>query len=117
QGHRRPDYRARRRQGGAGELNFSAPIPRFRMHFLQYLRLALAAAALTSGAVQANPRVEPPPDLLIGYTEFRTDLPGGRYFNVATMRAGVIKADGTGRRVLAEELTREAGSWTQFVGW
>ena len=29
----------------------------------------------------------------------------------------MVKADGTGRRVLAEELTREKGSWTQFVGW
>ena len=57
-----------------------------------------------------------PPDLLIGYTEFRTDLPGGRYVNVATRRAVVVKADGTGRRVLAEELTREKGSWTSF-GW
>src|SRR5262249_52086523 len=34
-----------------------------------------------------------------------------------TMRAVVVKADGTGRRVLAEELTREAGWWTQFAGW
>ena len=49
---------------------------------------------------------ERPPDLLIGYTEFRTDLPGGRYVNQATFRAVVVKADGTGRRVLAEELTR-----------
>src|SRR5262249_50173077 len=37
--------------------------------------------------------------------------------NEATRRAAVVKADGTGRRVLAEELTREAGSCTQFVGW
>ena len=33
------------------------------------------------------------------------------------MRAVVVKADGTGRRVLAEELTREKNSWTQFRGW
>jgi Tol biopolymer transport system component len=58
-----------------------------------------------------------PPDLLIGYTEFRTDLPGGRYVNVATRRAVVVKADGTGRRVLAEELTLEKGYSTQFYGW
>ena len=58
-----------------------------------------------------------PPDALIGYTEFRTDLPGGRYVNVVTMRAAVVKADGTGRRVLAEELTREKNYWTQFNGW
>ena len=62
-------------------------------------------------------RDDTPPDLLIGYTEFRTDLPGGRYVNDATMRAVVVKADGTGRRVLAEELTREKNSWTQFRGW
>jgi Tol biopolymer transport system component len=34
-----------------------------------------------------------------------------------TMRAHVVKADGTGRRALAEELTREANTWTQFAGW
>jgi hypothetical protein len=33
------------------------------------------------------------------------------------MRAAVVKADGTGRRVLAEELTREKNYWTQFRGW
>src|SRR5206468_8607420 len=57
------------------------------------------------------------PDTLIGYTEFRTDLPGGRYVNVVTRRAVVVKTDGTGRRVLAEELTREKNSSTQFRGW
>ena len=87
------------------------------MHFLRYLSLALVAGALSSGALRSDQRVEPLPDLLIGYTEFRTDLPGGRYVNVATRRAVVVKADGTGRRVLAEELTREAGASTQFVGW
>jgi TolB protein len=57
------------------------------------------------------------PDALIGYTEMRTNLPGGRHVNVMTMRAVVVKADGTGRRVLAEELTREPNTWTQFAGW
>src|SRR5260221_13043905 len=89
---------------------------RFRMHFLRYLSLALVAGALSSGALRSDQPVEPLPDLLIGYTEFRTDLPGGRYVNVATRRAVVVKADGTGRRVLGEELTREVGSWTEF-GW
>ena len=79
--------------------------------------LATLAAAFESAAPLAADRDDTPPDALIGYTEFRTDLPGGRYVNVATMRAVVVKADGTARRVLAEELTREAGSWTQFVGW
>src|SRR5262245_26335056 len=75
-----------------------------------------AAAALGPAALFTADR-ETPPDTLIGYTEMRTDLPGGRYVNEATRRAVVVKADGTGRRVLAEELTREAGSCTQFVGW
>src|SRR5262245_25822109 len=74
------------------------------------------ASALEPTALFAADQDDKPPDLLIGYTEFRTDLPGGRYVNVATRRAVVVKADGTGRRVLAEELTREKGSWTSF-GW
>src|SRR5262249_41451060 len=32
-------------------------------------------------------------------------------------RAVVVKAEGTGRRVLAEELTREKSYATQFYGW
>src|SRR5262249_10267480 len=79
--------------------------------------LATLAVVLESDALFAADRDDTPPAALIGYTEFRTDLPGGRYVNVATRRAVVVKADGTGRHVLAEELTREAGSWTQFVGW
>src|SRR6478735_9422589 len=86
------------------------------MHFLRYLSVALVAA-VTSGAIRSSPPADALPDLFIGYTEFRTDLPGGRYVSQATFRAVVVKADGTGRRVLAEELTREKGSWTQFTGW
>jgi Tol biopolymer transport system component len=87
----------------------------FRMHFLRYVALALLAAALGTGFLRADAD-DRPPDLLIGYTEFRTDLPGGRYINVVTKRAVVVKADGTGRRALSEELTRE-NYWTQFNGW
>ena len=54
---------------------------------------------------------------LLGYTELRTDLPGGRHANVRTMRAVVVAADGSGRRVLAEELAAEPDTWTQFAGW
>ena len=61
--------------------------------------LSLVAAALTSGSFPSSPQVEPPPDVLLGYSELRTDLPGGRYVNVRTMRAVTVKADGTGRRV------------------
>src|SRR5580765_1640989 len=82
-----------------------------------FLRTGAAAAALGPGFLRAADADDKPPDVLIGYSEFRTDLPGGRYVNVATMRAAVVKADGTGRRVLAEEVTREKNSWTQFRGW
>jgi Tol biopolymer transport system component len=82
-----------------------------------FLRTGAAAAALGPAALLAADRDDRPPDILIGYTEYRTDLPGGRHANIKTMRAVVVKADGTGRRVLAEELTREAGYSTPFVGW
>ena len=35
---------------------------------------------------------------LLGYTEFRTDLPGGRQPNIRTMRACVANADGSARK-------------------
>jgi TolB protein len=54
---------------------------------------------------------------LIGYTELETKLPGGRHANVRTMRAMVVKSDGTERRILAEDLVREPDTWTQFAGW
>lgn len=78
--------------------------------------VAVLVAAVGPGTLVAAGTDEPP-DLLIGYTEHRTDLPGGRHANVKTRRAVIVKANGTGRRVLAEELTREAGWATQFVGW
>src|SRR5262249_27230581 len=80
-------------------------------------RLATLAAALGPAALFAAEGGDRPPDVLIGYTEYRTDLPGGRHANIKTRRAVVVKADGTGRRVLAEELTREAGYSTEFGGW
>lgn len=55
-------------------------------------------------------------DILIGYTDYRTNLPT-RHANQVTMRACVVRADGSGGRRLAEELTSEAYSWTQFAGW
>lgn len=58
-----------------------------------------------------------PPDVLIGYNEHRTNLPGGRHANCSTNRAMIVKADGTQRRQIASELANEAGSWTQFAGW
>src|SRR5262245_17436064 len=82
-----------------------------------FLRTGAAAATLGPAALLAAGRDDTPPHVLIGHTEHRTDLPGGRLANIKTRRAVVVKADGTGRRVLAEELTREAGYWTEFGGW
>src|SRR6266545_2460737 len=76
------------------------------------LCLGAAAAALGPGALAAD-KDDAPPDLLIGYTEYRTDLPGGRYVNVATMRAVVSKADGTGRRQGDQRDRRRAGQQLQ----
>lgn len=72
---------------------------------------AIAAATIARADETAMPRN------LVGYTELRTDLPGGRHANVRTMRAVTVRADGLDRRTLAEELAREADSWTQFAGW
>jgi TolB protein len=57
------------------------------------------------------------PQRFVGYTEYRTNLPGGRHANVVTMRACIVRADGTGRRRLAEELTGKPNTWTQFAGF
>src|SRR4051794_30991129 len=50
-----------------------------------------ALAAVVGTGLPAH-GAEPPPDLLVGYTELRTDLAGGRHANVAIMRAAVVKA-------------------------
>lgn len=72
--------------------------------------VALAFCGSTRGVEAAE---EP----WIGYTEFRTNLPGGRHPNVATMRATLVRTNGKARRRVAEELSREPDSWTQFAGW
>ena len=81
-----------------------------------YLLPLIAILACLFSDVTQIVYADPPPESLIGYTEFRTNLPG-RHANITTMRAVVVKADGTGRRVLAEDLTRDKHSWTQFAGW
>ena len=57
------------------------------------------------------------PKCLMGYTEFRTNLREGRWANAATMRAHVVRASGTGRRMVGRELLDEPHVWTQFGGW
>jgi len=54
---------------------------------------------------------------LIGYTELSTDLPGGRHNNVRTMRARVIRIDGTGGYAIGDDLADRPDAWTQFAGW
>ncbi|MBX3442328.1 MAG: PD40 domain-containing protein [Planctomyces sp.] len=73
----------------------------------------LSAGLLASTASAAEPRL----DVWIGYTEGRNDLPQGQYANWVTNRACLVRADGTQRRVVATELVRDDGSWTQFAGW
>lgn len=74
----------------------------------------LFSSLLLADAPVARPEVG---DLLIGYTEGRNDIPDGQFANWVTNRACIVQADGRGRRVLAEELTRKPHTWTQFAGW
>ena len=84
------------------------------MKALLSLTLAILPSALLDNALGAEPQVA---DRLIGYTELQTDLPGGRHANVRTSRAVVMRADGSGRRVLAEQIAGQPDTWTQFAGW
>jgi TolB protein len=85
-----------------------------KMHRL--VRAAIVILVVGLGTMTAEAEQDRP-ESLIGYTELRTNLPGGRLANVETMRAVVVRTDGTGRRVLAEELARAPNRWTQFAGW
>ncbi len=91
-----------------------------RRTFLQRVALGISGAVL-SAAVPGNSlfaasSLKRPRDL-IGFTEFRTNLPGGRHANGISMRAGAVRADGTRHRRLAGELSRKPNTWTQFAGW
>lgn len=81
------------------------------------MRSLLAATFLLSivFSARADERATAAP--LIGFTELRTNLPGGRHANVRTMRAVVVRSDGSGRRPIADELANEPDAWTQFAGW
>jgi TolB protein len=81
---------------------------------LSFLATGLAVMTVPLAAVGEE---KSRPQELIGYTELRTNLEGGRHANVATMRATVVRADGTERRRVGEELCRKEGAWTQFAGW
>lgn len=53
----------------------------------------------------------------VGYTELRTNLPGGRQANIRTMRAKTIDIARGRSQALAPELCTQPNSWTQFAGW
>jgi Tol biopolymer transport system component len=94
------------------ELGFN--FARLRSFAVRFLLISIVVL----GRIVASPAAAPPGgNPTIGYTEFRTNLPGGRHANVKTMRAVMVKADGSGRRVLARQLVRKPDSWTQFAGW
>ena len=78
---------------------------------MKQLNLEVMGLLLISGQTLADrPAVSPP---LIGYTELQTNLPA----HVRTMRAVVVRADGSGRTRTADELADEPDAWTQFAGW
>jgi Tol biopolymer transport system component len=87
----------------------------------RWLKLtAMAGGATLAGCRSARPKCdggEARPQGLIGYTELRTNLPGGRFANAITARAWAAEADGSMRRPVGAELAREPYSWTQFAGW
>lgn len=74
-----------------------------------FVALVLSVPAAADEPVPSTP--------LIGFTELQTNLPGGRHANVRTMRAAVVRADGSGRRLISPELANEPDTWTQFAGW
>lgn len=82
-----------------------------------WLILATGIACASDGDPPCATTRAAPPHGLIGYTEYRTNLPGGRHANVVTMRACVVRADGTGRRRMAEALTSKPDTWSQFAGF
>jgi len=80
------------------------------------LLILAAAGALASGANAGERRSEPRPRCLIGYSEFRADLPT-RFANFSSRRACVVRADATGRREMAPSLVKDQYTWTGFDGW
>lgn len=76
----------------------------------------LLLIAFTDTTSAADEKIESAP--WIGYGEFQTNLPGGRHANVRTRRAFVVRADGTGRRQIGEDLlAKDPDAWTDFAGW
>ena len=85
--------------------------------WLQIIAVTIMGVFTDMATSQTVVAAEEAPAPLLGYTEFQTNLPGGRHANERTMRAVMVKANGTGRKVLALELVNQPDAWTQFVGW
>ncbi|MBN2295560.1 MAG: hypothetical protein JXM70_24230, partial [Pirellulales bacterium] len=93
------------------------------MRFLTPLALCIiayifpaVAGCIASARADTDDTVDELTQHLIGYREYRTNLPS-RHANWATMRAFVVNADGTNRRELAHELVQDENTWTAFGGW
>lgn len=84
----------------------------FAIHSTTLILASSCASQFATGRSNPNQRRSP----LIGYTEYRTNLPT-RHANQVTSRACAVRADGTGRRMLAEVLVNEPNAWTQFAGF
>jgi hypothetical protein len=78
--------------------------------------LAATAGGFDRSANADERHADSRPRCLIGYSEFRTDLPT-RFANFSSRRACVVRADGTGRRELAPGLIKDQYTWTGFDGW
>ena len=88
------------------------------MRYLHNSQIGSWLAVLILQAVPVNPECNAKDRAtLIGYTELRTNLAGGRHANTSTSRAMVINLDGSGKRELAAHLAVAPDTWTQFAGW
>lgn len=79
-------------------------------------RRAFLLSALLAGCARNRMSESPAAPPLIGYTEYRTNLPS-RHANQVTSRAFAVGVDGSGRREVAPDLATESNTWTQFAGW
>jgi hypothetical protein len=93
--------------------NRAQPNARRLFRALASLFVPVFAVVLAATCRAATPPAPP----IVGYTELRTDLPGGRHSNVRTMRAMIVRMDGSGRRELGQPLVDGPDAWTQFAGW
>ncbi len=83
-------------------------------HVMFVLGLGLYVCPVGTADDISSPQAHVP---FIGFTQFRTDLPGGRFENVCTMRAEVISIDGKHAKSVGESVIERDHSWTQFAGW